>query len=60
MNKIFLHKKLLNSIIGFFISLPIGNTAHIGGLLIGLAYGWYLKNKYKRKIFLLNKMMRQQ
>lgn len=45
-------------IVGFFIPLPIGNTAHLGGLLAGLAYGWYLRNKYKKKIFILNKMMR--
>ncbi|MEK6847588.1 MAG: rhomboid family intramembrane serine protease, partial [Nanoarchaeota archaeon] len=30
-------------------NLPIGNTAHLGGLLAGLVYGVYLKNKYKRK-----------
>jgi len=36
-------------IIGFFVSLPIGNAAHFGGLLIGLAYGFYLKKKYPRK-----------
>lgn len=30
-------------------NLPIGNTAHLGGLLTGLAYGIYLRNKYKRK-----------
>ena len=30
-------------------NVPIGNTAHLGGLLAGLAYGIYLKNKYKRK-----------
>ena len=37
----------------WFISIagnvPIGNTAHLGGLLAGLAYGIYLKNKYKKK-----------
>lgn len=37
----------------WFISVagdvPIGNTAHLGGLISGLAYGIYLKNKYKRK-----------
>lgn len=30
--------------------VPIGNTAHLGGLLVGLVYGLYLKNKYKRKM----------
>lgn len=45
-------------IVGLFIELPIGNMAHLGGLLAGLAYGWYLRNKYKRKIFMLNRMIR--
>jgi membrane associated rhomboid family serine protease len=36
-------------IIGLFIDLPIGNSAHLGGLLIGLAYGFYLRQKYPRK-----------
>jgi hypothetical protein len=31
------------------VNLPIGNAAHLGGLLCGLAYSFYLKNKYKRK-----------
>ncbi|MEA3248206.1 MAG: rhomboid family intramembrane serine protease [Nanoarchaeota archaeon] len=31
------------------IGLPIGNVAHLGGLLIGLGYGFYLKKKYPRK-----------
>jgi len=30
-------------------NVPIGNTAHLGGLLAGLFYGFYLKNKYKHK-----------
>ena len=29
--------------------VPIGNTAHLGGLLLGLAYGIYLRKKYKNK-----------
>jgi hypothetical protein len=29
--------------------LPIGNTAHLGGLIIGLGYGFYLKKKYPHK-----------
>jgi uncharacterized protein len=29
--------------------IPIGNTAHLGGLVVGLIYGVYIKNKYKNK-----------
>ncbi len=29
--------------------VPIGNTAHLGGLVLGLAYGIYLRKKYKHK-----------
>ena len=29
--------------------IPIGNTAHFGGLIVGIFYGVYLKSKYKRK-----------
>lgn len=36
-------------IIGLFIDLPIGNSAHLGGLLVGLVYGFYLRKKYPRK-----------
>jgi len=31
------------------LGLPIGNVAHLGGLIIGLGYGFYLKRKYPRK-----------
>lgn len=30
-------------------NVPIGNTAHLGGLLAGLVYGIYIKKKYKNK-----------
>jgi len=30
-------------------NIPIGNMAHLGGLLCGLIYGFYLKKKYKNK-----------
>lgn len=36
-------------------NIPIGNVAHLGGLLAGLGYGFYLKKKYKRKVKVINK-----
>ena len=45
-------------IIGLFIPLPIGNTAHLGGLIAGLVYGVYLRKKYAKKIVMLNRMIR--
>jgi len=36
-------------VIGLFIPLPIGNTAHLGGLLAGFIYAFYLKQKYPHK-----------
>lgn len=33
--------------------LPIGNVAHFGGFICGLGYGAYLRQKYKKKIALL-------
>jgi len=36
-------------IVGLFVPLPIGNMAHLGGFIIGLVYGIYLKRKYKNK-----------
>ena len=30
-------------------NIPIGNTAHLGGLVAGIVYGLYIKNRYKRK-----------
>lgn len=34
---------------------PIGNTAHLGGLLAGLAYGIYLRGKFPRKTVWISK-----
>jgi len=42
-------------IIGLFVELPIGNTAHLGGLLAGLLYGYHLKNKYRKKTELISR-----
>lgn len=39
-------------------NLPIGNVAHFGGFLVGVVYGLYLKNRYKRKVLQLQKMFR--
>jgi len=37
------------------LGLPIGNTAHLGGLLVGLGYGFYLKKKYPHKTKMISK-----
>jgi membrane associated rhomboid family serine protease len=36
-------------------NVPIGNTAHLGGFVFGLLYGFYLRKKYKRKTALLSR-----
>ena len=36
-------------IIGLFVKLPIANTAHFGGLIVGIFYGLYLRKKYRKK-----------
>ncbi len=30
-------------------NIPIGNTAHLGGFVAGIGYGFYLRKKYKNK-----------
>lgn len=42
-------------IISFFVSLPIGNTAHFGGLIAGLAYGYYLRRRYRKKVYFIGR-----
>ena len=37
------------------LGLPIGNVAHLGGLLVGLVYGFYLKKKYPHKTKMISK-----
>jgi membrane associated rhomboid family serine protease len=36
-------------IISLLGNIPIGNTAHLGGFILGIAYGFFLKKKYKNK-----------
>lgn len=36
-------------------NVPIGNVAHLGGFVFGLAYGFYLKKKYKKKTTLIRR-----
>lgn len=42
-------------LIGYFVKLPIGNTAHLGGLVAGLLFGWYLRVKYRKKVIMLDR-----
>ncbi len=41
-------------VIGFFVELPIGNMAHLGGFIFGAIYGCYLRLKYKKKTKMLS------
>lgn len=43
-------------VVSLLAGIPIGNTAHLGGLLAGIIYALYLKRKYRRKVKLLRKM----
>lgn len=36
-------------------NMPVGNTAHLGGLISGVIYAVYLKNKYKNKTKIIQK-----
>lgn len=46
-------------IVSFFIRLPIGNTAHLGGLVVGVIYGIALRLKYPKKIAFLERILRR-
>jgi len=45
-------------IIEIFVDLPIGNSAHIGGLFLGLLYGFYLRRKYPKKTVYISRYFR--
>lgn len=42
-------------VLSVFAGLPIGNSAHLGGFLIGIIYGLYLKDKFPKKTRMLKK-----
>lgn len=42
-------------LLSFVVKLPIGNTAHLGGLVAGLLYGAYLISKYPNKIIMVRR-----
>jgi len=42
-------------LISLGLSVPIGNIAHLGGLVFGLFFGVYLRVKYKRKTKYISK-----
>lgn len=37
---------------------PIGNTAHLGGFVTGLAYGFYIRIRYRKKVRVLDHYFR--
>jgi len=37
------------------VGLPIGNFAHLGGLIVGLIFGFYLRFKHKKKVKMLDR-----
>jgi membrane associated rhomboid family serine protease len=41
-------------LISLFGNVPIGNTAHLGGLLIGVIYGLILRYKFPKKVKYIN------
>ena len=45
-------------ILSIIFNWPVGNVAHFGGFLVGIIYGIYLRNKYKRKVRILQRMIR--
>ena len=44
-------------VLSLIANLPIGNTAHLGGLIVGLICGFYLRARYKKKVYLLNRLL---
>jgi len=42
-------------VLSAFAGLPIGNSAHLGGFLIGILYGLYLKYKFPQKTSIIKR-----
>lgn len=42
-------------IVSLATGFPIGNSAHLGGFLAGMAYGLYLKRRYPNKVTAINR-----
>lgn len=42
-------------VLSYFGGIPIGNSAHLGGLITGLVYGIYLKYKYPKKTMMISR-----
>jgi len=49
---------VLTWVVSAGVGFGVGNTAHLGGLLAGVFYGLYLRNKYKRKVAMLSRQFR--
>jgi membrane associated rhomboid family serine protease len=45
-------------ILSIFVDLPIGNMAHLGGLIFGLMYASYLRKKFPRRSKIIAQMFR--
>ncbi len=45
-------------LLSLVVELPIGNSAHLGGLIVGLIYGLYLRLKYPQKMLLLKRFFK--
>ncbi len=43
-------------ILSYIGGIPIGNSAHLGGLVTGLIYGAYLKHKYPKKTQMISRV----
>jgi membrane associated rhomboid family serine protease len=41
-------------LLSFLANLPIGNTAHLGGLAAGLFYAFYLRRKHRRRFRMIS------